>query len=47
MLLARGLTYLAWAADRIGDETSDLIFEHLRPLVVDLATELVTPAVSQ
>jgi Ser/Thr protein kinase RdoA (MazF antagonist) len=47
MLLARGLTYLAWAADRIGDETSDFIFEHLRPLVVDLATELVTPAVSQ
>lgn len=47
MLLARGLTYLAWAADRIGDETSDFIFEYLRPLVVGLAAELVTPAVSQ
>ena len=47
MLLARGLTYLAWAADRIGDETSDFIFDHLRPLVVDLAAELVAPAVSQ
>ncbi|QKZ17144.1 phosphotransferase enzyme family protein [Streptomyces chartreusis] len=47
MLLARGLTYLAWAADRVGDETSDFIFEHVRPLVVDLATELISPAVSQ
>ncbi|MFD7999526.1 phosphotransferase enzyme family protein [Streptomyces mirabilis] len=47
MLLARGLTYLAWAADRIGDETSDFIFEHLRPLVVELAAELVASAVSQ
>ncbi|MGQ4618854.1 phosphotransferase [Nocardia sp. R7R-8] len=41
MLLARGLTYLGWAADRPGDETSDFILEHIRPLVVDLAAELL------
>lgn len=47
MLLARGLTYLAWAADRLGDETSDFLFEHARPLVVELAAEYVTSTVSQ
>lgn len=46
MLLARGLTYLGWAADRRGDETSDFIFEHLRPLVVQLAAEYIASAVS-
>lgn len=39
--LARGLTYLAWAADRPGDETSNFILEHVLPLVVTLATEYV------
>ena len=46
MLLARGLTYLGWAADRRGDETSLFIFEHLRPLVVDLAAEFIASTVS-
>ncbi|MCX5426045.1 phosphotransferase enzyme family protein [Streptomyces sp. NBC_00078] len=41
LLLARGLTYLAWAADRLGDETSDFVLQHVRPLVVDLAAEFV------
>lgn len=41
MLLARGLTYLAWAAERPGNETSDFILEHARPLVVRLATEFL------
>jgi Ser/Thr protein kinase RdoA (MazF antagonist) len=41
MLLARGLTYIAWAADRLGDETSEFVLEHVRPLVVELATEFV------
>ena len=46
MLLARGLTYLGWAADRRGDETSVFIFEHLRPLLLDLAAEFVASTVS-
>lgn len=47
MLLARGLTYLAWAADRVGDETADFIFTYLRPLVVALAAELSASAVTR
>ena len=47
MLLARGLTYLGWAADRSGDETSEFILEYIRPLVVDLAEELVRHRVTQ
>lgn len=46
MLLARGLTYLAWAADRIGDETSDFVLERVRPAVVELAAEYVASASS-
>ena len=46
MLLARGLTYLAWAANRPGDETSNFILEHARPLVVQLATEFVGSTLS-
>lgn len=45
MLLARGLTYLGWAADRRGDETSAFILEHLRPMVVDLAAQFITSTV--
>lgn len=45
LLVARGLTYLAWAADRPGDETSDFILEHLRPLVVELAKEFTAIAI--
>ncbi|MEU9456971.1 phosphotransferase [Streptomyces sp. NPDC048277] len=45
LLLARGLTYLGWSVDRPGDETSDFILEHVRPLVVDLAEKfLASPA---
>ncbi|MGQ4600920.1 phosphotransferase [Nocardia sp. R6R-6] len=47
MLLARGLTYLGWAADRPGDETSDFVLEYIRPLVVDLAKELLHRHVAQ
>lgn len=39
MLLARGLTYLGWAADRRGDETAEFIVEHVLPLVVQLAEQ--------
>ena len=46
MLLARGLTYLGWAADRRGDETSDFIYEHLRPLVLDVAADFIAATVS-
>ena len=46
MLLARGLTYLAWAADRLGDETSDFILEHVRPAVVELAANYINAAAS-
>jgi Ser/Thr protein kinase RdoA (MazF antagonist) len=46
MLLARGLTYLAWAANRPGDETSNFILERVRPLVVQLATDFVASTVS-
>lgn len=46
LLLARGLTYLAWAADRLGDETSDFVLQHVRPVVVDLAAEFVALTVS-
>ncbi|HKS50190.1 MAG TPA: phosphotransferase [Amycolatopsis sp.] len=46
LLLARGLTYLGWAADRRGDETATFIFEHLRPLVVDLAAQFIASTVS-
>jgi Ser/Thr protein kinase RdoA (MazF antagonist) len=45
MLLARGLTYLAWAADRRGDDTAEFVFEHVRPLVVELAADFVTSSV--
>ena len=44
MLLARGLTYLGWATDRRGDETSDFLLEHIRPVVLDLAREVVDRA---
>lgn len=46
MLLARGLTYLAWAANRPGDETSTFILDDVRPLVAQLATEFVGSTLS-
>ena len=46
MLLARGLTYLAWASDRLGDETSEFIFEHLRPPLVEMAQAYISSRAS-
>ncbi|MFT4233800.1 MAG: phosphotransferase [Microbacterium sp.] len=37
LLLARGMTYLGWAADRRGDETAEFLAADVRPFVVDLA----------
>lgn len=37
MILARGLTYLGWAAQRRGDETAEFLVADVRPLVLDLA----------
>ncbi|WP_433710208.1 phosphotransferase enzyme family protein [Nocardia sp. CA-084685] len=47
MLLARGLTYLGWAADRPTEEISEFIFESIRPLVVDLADEFLRQPVAR
>jgi Ser/Thr protein kinase RdoA (MazF antagonist) len=47
MLVARGLTYFGWAADRPGDETAEFVTEHLRPLVLSMARAyLARPASS-
>lgn len=40
-ILARGLTYLGWAADRPGDETSAFLQSEVLPVVVDLCREYV------
>jgi Ser/Thr protein kinase RdoA (MazF antagonist) len=45
MLLARGLTYLGWAADRRGDETAEFIAENLVEQVADNATRYLQSAV--
>jgi Ser/Thr protein kinase RdoA (MazF antagonist) len=37
MLLARGTTYLGWAADRRGDEAAEFIVEQVLPVVLRLA----------
>lgn len=37
LLLARGLTYLGWAAERRGDETAEFLVADVVPLVIDLA----------
>ncbi|MGO2112782.1 MAG: phosphotransferase, partial [Pseudoclavibacter sp.] len=37
LILARGTTYLGWAADRPGDETSEFIEAELLPVIVELA----------
>ncbi|MCZ2811645.1 phosphotransferase [Modestobacter sp. VKM Ac-2979] len=42
MLLARGLTYLGWAAERRGDETAEFIAEHVTPVVVGLARDFLS-----
>ena len=41
MLLARGLTYLGWAADRRGEPTAEWHAVTVLPHVVQLARELV------
>ncbi|MBC9927425.1 MULTISPECIES: phosphotransferase enzyme family protein [unclassified Leucobacter] len=46
ILLARGLTYLGWAADRRGEEAAEFHAESVLPHVVRLARELLAqPAV--
>jgi Ser/Thr protein kinase RdoA (MazF antagonist) len=42
MLLARGVTYLGWAAERAGDETSEFIAAHVAPVVVSLARDFLS-----
>ena len=42
MLLARGLTYLGWAAERPDEETSIFVAEAVAPLVLALARDFVT-----
>ncbi|MEX5234824.1 phosphotransferase enzyme family protein [Kocuria arenosa] len=37
LLLARGMTYLGWAADRRGDDTAEFIVEQVLPVVLGLA----------
>jgi Ser/Thr protein kinase RdoA (MazF antagonist) len=39
MLLARGLTYLGWAAGRPGEETAEFIAEQVVPVVLALAQD--------
>jgi|GEM_PF-27793 len=41
LVLARGLTYLAWAADRPGDETSAFLEAEVLPVVVELCRAAV------
>ncbi|MQA34414.1 phosphotransferase enzyme family protein [Modestobacter roseus] len=42
MLLARGLTYLGWAAERPGEETSVWLGEHVVPVVLNLARDYLS-----
>lgn len=42
ILLARGLTYLGWAADRRGEPTADWLAGTVLPHVVAMARELIT-----
>jgi len=42
MILARGLTYLGWSADRRRDDTAEFIAEHVRPVVVGIAEEFLS-----
>ncbi|MFT4158057.1 MAG: phosphotransferase [Microbacterium sp.] len=37
LILARGMTYLGWAAERRGDETAEFLASRVRPFVIDLA----------
>ncbi|MGY1704759.1 phosphotransferase enzyme family protein [Geodermatophilus sp. SYSU D00697] len=42
VLLARGLTYLGWAARRRGEETAAFIAEHVAPVVLALAQDFLS-----
>ena len=42
MLLARGLTYLGWAAARPGEETSTFVAQDVAPVVLALAQDFVS-----
>jgi Ser/Thr protein kinase RdoA (MazF antagonist) len=42
MLLARGLTYLGWAAARPGEETSAFVAEDVAPVVLHLAQDFLS-----
>jgi Ser/Thr protein kinase RdoA (MazF antagonist) len=42
MLLARGLTYLGWAAARPGEETSTFVAEDVAPLVLEMAQDFLS-----
>ncbi|WP_167758058.1 phosphotransferase [Microbacterium sp. dk485] len=44
LMLARGLTYLGWAADRPGDPASEFISEVVAPWVADIAETLTSGA---
>ncbi|MCG2622891.1 aminotransferase class III-fold pyridoxal phosphate-dependent enzyme [Arthrobacter sp. I2-34] len=46
LVLARGLTYLGWAADRPGDETSAFLRAEVLPVVLDLCRGFIGPAPS-
>ena len=37
MLLARGLTYIAWASTRRGDDAAEFVVSHIVPMVLDMA----------
>jgi len=42
MLMARGLTYLGWAAERGGDDTAEFITEQVMPVVIALARQYLS-----
>ena len=46
MLLARGLTYLGWAAERRGDADAVFIAEHVVPVVVEQARHYTSATMS-
>lgn len=46
LLLARGTTYLGWAAERRGDEAARFIVDHVVPVVLDLAGRYAPTATS-
>lgn len=41
LLLARGMTYLGWAYDRLGDEASDFLLNKLKPFLLVKAKQFI------